>query len=188
MAASFTVFVTPGRRARPWGLARIERPAGRRLSAGGPDLDRVVRPSTSYLIRDLMRDAVVSGTGQAARLAGREVAGKTGTSSSRRDAWFVGEAGGLVTAVWVGLDGGEPLGLTGGEAAAPLWRRFVARAATGRPDYRVERPSGIVTRRVDPGTGLQVSGRKGREELFRRGAVPRRDRFWRVDRPEPVIR
>jgi penicillin-binding protein 1A len=137
-----------------------------------------------------MIDAVESGTGRRARLDRFVTAGKTGTSSSRRDAWFAGHAEGVVAVVWVGLDGGSRLGLTGGEAAAPLWRRFMSMAVPARSAYRIEAPSDIVMRRVDPRSGLLVSSRSGRgkEELFRRGGLPPRRRFWKVNRPVPVVR
>jgi penicillin-binding protein 1A len=116
-----------------------------------------------------------------------EVAGKTGTS---RDAWFAGEAGGLVVVAWVGIDDAEPLGLGGGQAAAPLWKAFVEPALSAWPTTVVERPRDLVERRVDPDTGLLLPdrSRKGRNELFRRQALPRKDRWLLRDRPEPVVR
>jgi penicillin-binding protein 1B len=190
MAGAFTVFATLGRAGRPLAIRRVERPSGRRLSREQPKHRRVAKPATAYLIRDLMRDAVENGTGRAGRLERFETAGKTGTSSSRRDAWFVGHAEGVVTAVWIGLDGGGRLGLTGGEAAAPLWRRFMSVAVPARPSFQVEMPSDIVIRRIDSRTGLLVSSRsrRGEDELFRRGALPPRRRFWKSNRPDPVVR
>jgi penicillin-binding protein 1A len=89
--------------------------------------------------------------------------------------------------VWVGRDDGEPLGLHGGEAAAPIWKRFMERAWKARPPHEVERPRRIVEVTLDPKTGLRVRrGKRGAEiELFRRRAIPPSKRFWR--RPTPVI-
>jgi penicillin-binding protein 1B len=181
MAGAFTVFATPGTAYRPYLVRRIERPSGGKLGEDGPDRRRVSGPATAWLVRDLMRDAVEHGTGQNAAVKGMDVAGKTGTSSSLRDAWFVGHADGLVVAVWVGLDEGGDLGLTGGTAAAPIWRQFVRRAAIARPRYTVERPRNVVAVPIDPETGLRVkAGRRGsRTELFREGHAPPRKRLWR---------
>jgi penicillin-binding protein 1A len=145
----------------------------------------VVRASSAYLIRDLLQDAVERGTGRRAAIDGLAVAGKTGTT---RDAWFVGEAAGIVTVAWIGLDHAD-LELGGGRAAAPLWRRFMERAAGARAPREVERPGDVVVRRVDPETGLLLGKRsgRGREELFRRQALPRRDRWLLRDRPEQVV-
>jgi membrane peptidoglycan carboxypeptidase len=190
LAGAYAVFATPGRAIEPAAVHRIERPSGRGMSRRKPDRQIVVNRSTAYLIHDLMRDAVANGTGRAARIDGLEVAGKTGTSSSLRDTWFAGDAGGIVTVVWVGLDGNGSLGLTAGRAAAPLWKRFMEPATRGRSGRGVERPGDVVVRRIDPRTGLRLSARssRGREELFRRGVQPRKRRVLRRNRPEPVIR
>jgi membrane carboxypeptidase/penicillin-binding protein len=64
------------------------------------------------------------------------------------------------------------------------------RALSARPPRQLKRPWDVVTRRVDPETGLLLSkrSRKGREELFRKKALPRKDRWLRRDQPEPVVR
>jgi membrane peptidoglycan carboxypeptidase len=186
LAGAYTVFASRGRAARPFGVRRIEKPSGNRIARLKPQRTFVVHSATAFLIHDLMRDAVETGTGARAAIEGLNVAGKTG---STRDAWFVGDASGIVTVAWVGLDEGD-LGLSGGRAAAPLWRRFMARAVEARARREVERPRDVVTRRVDPESGLLLSGRsrKGREEIFNRRALPRKDRWLRPDRPEPVVR
>lgn len=185
LAGAYTVFATPGKAARPLGIRRVEKPAGGRMDRFRPDRRTVVRASTAYLIRDLLRDAVENGTGRRAAIEGVTVAGKTG---STRDAWFVGEAGGIVTVAWVGLDRGD-LDLGGGRTAAPLWSSYMKHATATRAPRPIERPADVVVRRVDPETGLLLgkgSG-KGREELFRRQALPRKDRWLLRDRPEPVV-
>jgi membrane peptidoglycan carboxypeptidase len=190
MAGAFSAFFNAGRAVEPTGVARIELPGGRGLDKGGTDDRRVGSDGASYIVLDLMRDAVENGTGQNASIAGLEVAGKTGTSSAFRDAWFVGGAGSVVTAVWVGRDGGGTLGLTGATAAAPMWKTFMERAARARPGHDVPRPRGVVVRRVNPRNGLLYGSdsKRGREELFRGDALPRRNRFWRRDREMLVIR
>ncbi len=190
MAAAFSAFFNEGRAVVPTGVRRIERPEGRRLKKRGTRNRRVGSDEASYIVLDLLRDAVENGTGKNAAIPGLRVAGKTGTSSSLRDAWFVGGAGSVVAAVWVGRDGGETLGLTGSVAAAPMWRAFMERAAGARPDHRVEQPRGVVVRRVNPRSGLLYgrNSNRGREELFCSDALPRRNRFWRRDRAMPVIR
>jgi membrane carboxypeptidase/penicillin-binding protein len=150
----------------------------------------VARASTAWIVRDLLVDAVRGGTGRAARIEGVEVAGKTGTSSGLRDAWFAGQAGSVVAVAWTGRDDGGRLGLTGAAGAAPLWRAFMRGAVAARPRLHVERPFGVVLRRVDPGTGLLVSrlSSSGREEPFRRGALPKRKRLLVRDRPAAAVR
>jgi penicillin-binding protein 1B len=190
LAAAYTVFGTAGERVRPMPVRRIERPGGRTLANLGPGDRRVVRASTAYLVRDLMIDAVEDGTAGVVALEGHDVAAKTGTSSELRDAWLVGQSGSIVAVAWVGLDGGGRLGLTGSTAAGPIWRAFMKAALETRPPHAPKRPRGIVELYIDAETGLLVRSinPRARKELFRRVARPRRDRFWRTDKPVPVVR
>jgi len=190
LAAAYTAFATPGDRLEPFAIRRIEKPEGSPLDTVRIESERIARRSTAWLVRDLMRSAVERGTARVARIDGVDVAAKTGSSSELRDAWFAGHGEGLVTVVWVGLDDGSPLGLSGSVAAGPLWREFMQAAVRLRPARELSQPRSIVERWVDPDTGLLVRerNRKARSELFRRGALPPRDRFWRSDPAVPVVR
>ena len=189
VARAYTVFATPGRVLEPFAVARIETAGGLGVDRARGDSRRVASESAAYIVRDLLRTAVEHGTATLAGIPGLDVAAKTGSSSELRDAWFAGQAGSVVAVVWVGLDDGGRLGLTGAQAAGPLWRRFVAGAVPVRPSHRVERPAGVVEQWVQLGTGLLV--REGREgslpELYRKGTLPDRRRWWRIDEPMPVI-
>jgi len=189
VARAFTVFATPGRVLEPHPVARASAPDGRPLERWRPSSKRVADPAAAYIVRDLLRTAVEEGTAAAGSIAGVEVAAKTGSSSDLRDAWFAGHAGSVVAVVWVGLDDGGRLGLTGAAAAGPLWRGIMTRAVPARPPYEVERPDDVVERWVQERTGLLVRpGRSGaRPELYREGDLPRRKRWWRPDAPEPII-
>ncbi len=115
---------------------------------------------------------------------------KTGTSSDRRDAWMAGEVAGLSIVVWVGLDDGSPLGLTGPAAAGPIWSAFAKAAVGTRERLPVRKPDEVIRRSIDPKTGLRVGDGHRRAEVdwFRRGALPPRGRWWRDDAPVPVVR
>jgi penicillin-binding protein 1B len=190
VARAYTVLASPGDALAPRPVSRIERPGGARLARFHPSRKRVVDPASAFLVVDLLRDAAQHGTARAAALDGLVVAAKTGTTSERRDAWLAGHAAGLVTVVWVGRDDGRPLGLTGSQAAAPLWREFMRRGVPLRPERRVERPADVVSLHVDARTGLLVRGWNphSRLEVFRLGALPPRDRFWREDAEVEVVR
>jgi penicillin-binding protein 1B len=189
LAGAYTVFPGEGKAARPFGVRRVEKPEGRGLGSNKPKRRRVVGPEVAWLVRDVMRTAVRAGTARVADIDGLDVAAKTGSSSDLRDGWFAGDAGSVVTVVWVGLDDGSPLGLTGAAAAGPIWRDFMKDAVPARPSLAHEAPRGIVEAWVNPQTGLRVGpGKKGAtEETFRRGAMPRRNRPWRIDTAVPVI-
>jgi penicillin-binding protein 1A len=75
----------------------------------------------------MLRAVIAQGTGTRAAVAGYDLAGKTGTTSDYKDAWFAGYTGGLTAVVWMGRDDGSPMaGVTGGGAPAEAWRAFMA--------------------------------------------------------------
>jgi membrane carboxypeptidase/penicillin-binding protein len=95
------------------------------------------------------------GTAAAARAGGftLDAAGKTGTTNDLRDAWFVGFTPELLTVVWVGLDDNQALGLSGSQAALPIWTQFMARALAGHANMAFDVPDGIVFADIDRDTG-----------------------------------
>jgi len=87
---------------------------------------------------DLLQSAVLSGTGRAAQI-GRPVAGKTGTTTSNKDGWFIGFSSGLTTGVWMGRDDARPVGgLQGGTAPARAFHDFMSVAVAKRPVEQFE--------------------------------------------------
>ncbi|BCO32543.1 penicillin-binding protein 1A [Thiohalobacter sp. COW1] len=144
-----------------------------------PRAERVLEPRNSWLMNSLLQDVVKRGTGRRALQLGRgDLRGKTGTTNDQRDAWFCGFVPGLVSIAWVGFDELEPLGRgeTGGRAALPMWIDYMRSALEGIPEQRRDPPSGLVTVRIDPVTGLLApSGRDGAIfETFRQEQVPTR--------------
>ena len=82
-----------------------------------------------------------------------DAAGKTGTTNDLRDAWFVGFTPELLTVVWVGVDDNQPLGLSGAQAALPIWTPFMTQALAGRPDAAIRRAGGRDWAEIDQDTG-----------------------------------
>ena len=133
-----------------------------RLESGGADLPlkpeattRIARADTTYLVTSMLRSVVNEGTAASARGMGfgHDAAGKTGTTNDLRDAWFVGFTPDLLTAVWVGFDDNQPVGLSGSQAALPIWTRFMMAALAGRPNTGFAAPDGIVFVTIDRDTG-----------------------------------
>jgi penicillin-binding protein 1A len=93
----------------------------------------LVPPHVAAGITDLLQSAVATGTGRAAQI-GRPVAGKTGTTSSNKDGWFLGFSSGITTGVWMGRDDAKPVpGLQGGQAPASAFAAYMTKAVRGRP-------------------------------------------------------
>ena len=152
-----------------WHPTAIEAPEFMSAARRAP---RIITAENAYLVYDMMRDVIRRGTGVRARALGREdIAGKTGTSNDRRDAWFSGFNGQLVATAWVGFDQERSLGPReeGGRTALPMWLYFMADALHGVPETPLPRPPGIVTARISAETGmLASSGEPGSMfELFR---------------------
>jgi penicillin-binding protein 1B len=120
------------------------------------ELPRVVaRPDTTFLVTNMMRSVINEGTGNGVRTAGftLDAAGKTGTTNDLRDAWFVGFTPELLTVVWVGFDDNQPVGLSGAQAALPIWTDFMKRALAGHSSVSFKVPDGIVFADIDRDTG-----------------------------------
>ena len=129
--------------------------------AGKNRAPRIISAENDYLMYDMMRDVIRRGTGRRALALGRsDLAGKTGTSNDRRDAWFSGFNRELVATAWVGFDQERTLGNReeGSRTALPMWIYFMAEALKGVPESPLPRPSGIVTARISASTGLLALG------------------------------
>jgi penicillin-binding protein 1A len=130
LAQAYVPFSNGGQLATAYGIERIRTPDGRVLYEHHSDQRTAVigNPPLSYM-NQMLRQVLVSGTGTRARIPGYDIAGKSGTTSDYRDAWFVGYTGGFVTAVWVGKDDNTPMRkVTGGTVPADVWRTFMVQA------------------------------------------------------------
>ncbi|MFN2531590.1 MAG: PBP1A family penicillin-binding protein [Pyrinomonadaceae bacterium] len=154
MAAAYGAFVNDGRRVQPRVITSIGTPPGTHRLEG--EADQVIKPTTAYMVTNMLSAVIERGTARAARRAvkGVAIAGKTGTS---RDGWFVGYTPNLVCAVWIGFDDNQQLGLTGAEAALPAWAEFMQNAVAYQPNLggsNFECPEGINFVEIDTDTGL----------------------------------
>lgn len=169
LAGAYTVF-EDGRAREPVLIARIEKPAGGVLAKNEGETRRAASATGATLVRSAMTDVVDRGTATRADAKGVRVHGKTGSTTA--DAWFAGQADGLVGVVWLGRDDAKRLGITGGKGAAPVMATL-APLALAWPEPERSSPLMLVTREVDPETGLRVGALgKGEDELFRRGVTP----------------
>jgi penicillin-binding protein 1A len=110
---------------------------------------------------DMMADVITRGTGIRAGMAlhRHDISGKTGTTNEAKDTWFNGFNRNIVATVWVGFDQERPLGEgeEGSRTAVPIWTNFMREALRDQPDVPRPMPTGLVTLRISPRTGVQVA-------------------------------
>jgi penicillin-binding protein 1A len=127
MSQAYTAFANGGDRVTAFGLEQIHTARGRVLYQHrlDPPSNVIANPPLTYMDQ-MLRGVIASGTGTHAAIPGYDLAGKTGTTSDYKDAWFCGFSGGVTTVVWLGRDDATPMvRVTGGGAPAELWRTYM---------------------------------------------------------------
>ena len=139
MTKAFAAVANKGVAVAPYAIRKVVTADGRLLYQHETPEERVlVAPWVAAEMTDLLQSAVLSGTGRAAQI-GRPVAGKTGTTSSNKDGWFIGFSSGLTTGVWMGRDDARTVGgLQGGTAPARAFHDFMSVAVANRPVEQFE--------------------------------------------------
>ena len=171
IARAYTAFPNLGTMRPLRGLRRIVS-EGKDLPISQAAPKTVAGKDTTFLVLNMMRSVVNEGTAASVRGHGftLDAAGKTGTTNDLRDAWFVGFTPELLTVVWVGLDDNQALGLSGSQAALPIWTQFMSRALAGHANESFEVPPGISFVDIDRDTGKLASPACPR--IFREAFLP----------------
>jgi penicillin-binding protein 1A len=139
MAQAYDAFGNGGYRIQAYGVERIRTVGGQVLFAHKPQplVQAIANPPLGEM-QQMMRSVMKFGTGTHAAVPGYDLAGKTGTTSDYKDAWFCGYTGGLATVVWVGRDNNAPMrGITGAMAPSELWRSYMAVALKRLPNMPI---------------------------------------------------
>ncbi len=137
--------------------------------------NRIITEQNAYMMNSLLRDVIKRGTGRAASSLERDdIGGKTGTTNEQKDGWFSGGNRDIVATTWIGFDNHQPLGEYAAKSALPTWVDFMRVALDGKPESIMAQPSGLVSVRIDPKTGLLArSDQTDAEfEIFRIENVP----------------
>ncbi|SMC94820.1 transglycosylase domain-containing protein [Sporomusa malonica] len=175
IASAYGVLANSGVRVEPTAIVKVVDRNGKVIEQHVPKEKVVVNERSAYILTDMMRGVINNGTGAGAYF-GRPAAGKTGTTSDHKDAWFVGFTPDLVAAVWMGNDNpGYLRGVTGGTIPASIWRSFMSDVSTKYVARDFVKPSGIVAARVSTKDGLLLNdpnNKEGRSEIFVEGTQP----------------
>ena len=176
VATGYTILANEGVRTEPMFIRNVVNADGESLEENTIRSRRALDPRVAYLVTSMMEDVINRGTGATVRARGfnAPAAGKTGTS---RDGWFAGYTSNLLAIVWVGFDDNRDLGLSGGNAPAPIWAEFMKRAVA-LPAYRdvkpFEMPEGVTKVTIDP-ESLALATPEcpvTREEVYIHGTEP----------------
>jgi penicillin-binding protein 1A len=153
LVSAYGVFANQGIRVEPVSILKIEDRDGSILYQNKSFEKRVFDSNLIAALVEMMQGIVKFGTGKNANLP-RPVAGKTGTTSDYRDAWFVGFVPQLVTATWVGNDDNSPMyKMTGGWVPALMWKEFMIESLKNIPAQNFVKPRQLVSRKINWLTG-----------------------------------
>ena len=153
MTGAYAGILNGGSSVTPYGVMdlRVKGDDESLMGASGGIGERVISEQAARYLTYMMAQVVEVGTGTRAKLDGREAAGKTGTTTAGRDAWFIGFTADYVTGVWMGYDDNTPLkGVTGGGLPAEIWHEVMVRVEDGLPLTPL--PMDVPEQKLAPGT------------------------------------
>ncbi len=179
MAGAYGAFANGGVYIKPYAITKITDQKGKTVWELDVEKKVIMSEQSAYLLTSCLRDAASSGTGSAANIRGHQTAGKTGTTSDNKDAWFAGYTRQYVGVVWVGYDTPKKLGSNafGGTVCAPIFNKVLTPLHQNLPAENFVQPSGIVSVSIDTKSGLRPSALTPSQyissELFNSKNVPR---------------
>ncbi|MEW2912239.1 PBP1A family penicillin-binding protein [Leisingera sp. JC11] len=134
MTGAYAGILNGGSSVTPYGMTELKLVEDNEalMGASGGIGERVIRPEAAQQLVWMMEKVIAGGTGQRAQIPGWQAAGKSGTTSAAKDAWFIGFTADYVAGVWMGYDDNTPLsGVTGGGLPAEIWRETMVRVHEG---------------------------------------------------------
>jgi penicillin-binding protein 1A len=166
MTRAFAAVSAGGTSIEPYGILKVTTTSGELLYEHKSVRGQVLVPHyVAAGITDLLQTAVATGTGRAAQI-GRPVAGKTGTTSSNKDGWFLGFSSGITTGVWMGRDDAKPVGgLSGGHAPARAFADYMKVAVAKRPVEQFDTELQLPDWQLDP-DDEQLQGNPGEYSYY----------------------
>ncbi|MGZ8708645.1 MAG: PBP1A family penicillin-binding protein [Thermoanaerobaculia bacterium] len=176
IAYAYSAFANLGVKSEPVTILAVVGRDGELKETRNLKMKRVAPASVCYVMNDVLKDVFEYGTAARARSLGfdHEFAGKTGTTSNYRDAWFIGYSPRILSLVWVGFDDGHSTRLAGGDACLPIWTRHMNRIDGLIQDVDWKRPEDVTEREIDPQSGMLATPYcpRTRSEVYVAGTAP----------------
>jgi penicillin-binding protein 1A len=182
MAAAYATFANQGVYVEPYMIERIVTRSGKTLEEHQPRARKAMEPQTAFVLSMMLKGVAERGTA-AGHLANLPIAtaGKTGTTNDYTDAWFIGYTPRYTILTWVGYDQKRSIGrgMTGAEAALPIWQAVVERGLEDgwlREGEEFAPPPGVSATEVDAKSGLLWAGAGEKKvlEYFVAGTEPKK--------------
>jgi len=177
LARAYCVFAADGVQPYPLSLKNVTDRDNIVLNRRHMQIERLISPAKAFIISSMLQSAVLEGTGRSLARLGVSfpVAGKTGTTNSYRDAWFVGYTPDILALVWIGFDNGDSIYSTGSSAALPVWAGLMKAIPQHISETWFHVPPGVVKKKICPVSGmlrLKLSCPETAEEFFLEENVP----------------
>jgi len=155
MAEAYATIARQGSHVAPHAIRFVTDERGRLLDGGDAKPVQVFPRRDVYVLTNIMKGVVDRGTAGSARSMGfrKIAAGKTGTTNDKRDAWFIGFTPHTLALTWIGFDDNDPMGLSGSDAALPMWTRYMLDVTAGEANDDFPLPPGITFAEVDEISG-----------------------------------
>jgi penicillin-binding protein 1A len=180
LISGYTTFPNGGYRVSPVFITKVEDINGKVLERGYTTKTQVTDSGVAYIMTSMLQSVTSSGTGAAARNNYHwQVAGKTGTSSDHRDAWFIGFNPKFTLGIWNGFDSNATV--SSSAVCAPIWGRIMTKCirldnkgklpAADDPRFTFSVPEGVVSRKINSSTGFLSNG-EGMDEYFLEDNIP----------------
>ncbi|UCH21388.1 MAG: PBP1A family penicillin-binding protein [Deltaproteobacteria bacterium] len=176
LTAAYSVFPNRGQWIKPFAVLEVIDHRGKVVWRVKPHKKVIMSRSGAAIMTNMLAGVIQEGTGKKARVLGRPVAGKTGTTNEFKDALFIGFSPSITSGIWVGQDTSEPLGSleTGAKAALPIWIEFMMTALSQKPYQYFDIPDDVVPVSINPTTGLPEDQNSSHAvlALFKKGTEP----------------
>lgn len=174
MTAAYATFVNSGQYNKPVTYTKVIDANGRIILENKVQNKRAMSPETAYIMQNMLTGVIKSGTGTAASLGDIYAGGKTGTTNSNKDRWFMGFTPNYVAGVWTGYD--KPKAMSGTNFCPRIWKTVMTKIHEGETIKTIKQPDGLVKRTV-----CQLSGRIAsdicsttRVDYFKEGTQPKK--------------
>ena len=168
LCQAYSAFARGGSYVKPRLVLSVKSAWGETLYKSEPEYVEAISPQNAFLMVSMLKEVINVGTGGAAKVLGRPLAGKTGTTNNEQDAWFLGFTPHLLTGVYVGYDQLQSMGRegSGGHTALPIWLEYRKAIEDRYPPDDFLPPEGIVWARVENSQAIGAKGVPMHESYF----------------------